>query len=270
VVSDTIDHMVEIMPADAKFRRLLGLLGQWGDKGQMLVFVDRQENADELFVALREHGNNAMPLHGGLDQADRESTIRCWLTCTSFLPPPPHLHSGITNQESWTCSCAPQLQRAASTCPTSALSSTSTAPTTTRTTCTVWAARAEQVPPPPYSLQLVVAAAAHLPPSPPPSPAQARRARRTRSSRPSRSTSPPTSSRRWRGATATYRPRCSRRRWQAVRTIYSRVQVPQDLREMLGEFKKKIKEGGAKQHKGSGFGGRGFKFDTSEQVKHER
>ena len=76
VVSDTIDHMVEIMPADAKFRRLLGLLGQWGDKGQMLVFVDRQENADELFVALREHGNNAMPLHGGLDQADRESTIR--------------------------------------------------------------------------------------------------------------------------------------------------------------------------------------------------
>lgn len=77
VVSDTIDHMVEIMPADAKFRRLLGLLGQWGDKGQMLVFVDRQENADELFVALREHGNNAMPLHGGLDQADRESTIRC-------------------------------------------------------------------------------------------------------------------------------------------------------------------------------------------------
>ena len=84
VVSDTIDHMVEIMPADAKFRRLLGLLGQWGDKGQMLVFVDRQENADELFVALREHGNNAMPLHGGLDQADRESTIRF---CVA-LPPP--------------------------------------------------------------------------------------------------------------------------------------------------------------------------------------
>jgi ATP-dependent RNA helicase DDX46/PRP5 len=48
------------------------------------------------------------------------------------------------------------------------------------------------------------------------------------------------------------------------------VQVPQDLREMLAEFRKKIKEGGAKQHKGSGFGGRGFKFDTSEQVKHER
>jgi ATP-dependent RNA helicase DDX46/PRP5 len=48
------------------------------------------------------------------------------------------------------------------------------------------------------------------------------------------------------------------------------AQVPQDLREMLAEFKKKIKEGGAKQHKGSGFGGRGFKFDTSEQVKHER
>ena len=86
VVSDTIDHMVEIMPADAKFRRLLGLLGQWGDKGQMLVFVDRQENADELFVALREHGNNAMPLHGGLDQADRESTIRCLLPRLAASP----------------------------------------------------------------------------------------------------------------------------------------------------------------------------------------
>ena len=48
------------------------------------------------------------------------------------------------------------------------------------------------------------------------------------------------------------------------------VQVPQDLREMFAEYKKKIKDGGAKQHKGSGFGGRGFKFDTSEQVKHER
>ncbi len=144
VVSDTIDHMVEIMPADAKFRRLLGLLGQWGDKGQMLVFVDRQENADELFVALREHGNNAMPLHGGLDQADRESTIRCF-RCVNLLfflqrEPAP----GIINPASLMCSCARRLQRAASMCPTCDLSSTLTVRIITRIMFTAWVAPAEQ------------------------------------------------------------------------------------------------------------------------------
>jgi hypothetical protein len=146
VVSDTIDHMVEIMPADAKFRRLLGLLGQWGDKGQMLVFVDRQENADELFVALREHGNNAMPLHGGLDQADRESTIRCQDALSIHnlsLHPEPAV--GIIKRVSLMCSCAPQLQRVVSTCQTCGWLSISTVPTITRTTSTAWAAQAEQV-----------------------------------------------------------------------------------------------------------------------------
>ena len=58
-----------------KFFKLLELLGLYQEKGSVLVFVDKQENADEVVKMLMGHGYPCMPLHGGIDQYDRDSTI---------------------------------------------------------------------------------------------------------------------------------------------------------------------------------------------------
>ena len=39
----------QVREEHTKFSRLLGLLGEYFDKGQVLVFVDRQEDCDTLF-----------------------------------------------------------------------------------------------------------------------------------------------------------------------------------------------------------------------------
>lgn len=41
----------------------------------MLIFVDKQEHADELMKELMKHSYPCMSLHGGIDQYDRDSTI---------------------------------------------------------------------------------------------------------------------------------------------------------------------------------------------------
>jgi len=41
----------------------------------VLVFVEKQEKADELVGDLMKHGYNCAPLHGQIDQFDRDSTI---------------------------------------------------------------------------------------------------------------------------------------------------------------------------------------------------
>lgn len=58
-----------------KFLKLLELLGVYWECGNVLVFVEKQEKADELVGDLMKHGYNCAPLHGGIDQFDRDSTI---------------------------------------------------------------------------------------------------------------------------------------------------------------------------------------------------
>jgi ATP-dependent RNA helicase DDX46/PRP5 len=41
------------------------ILGQWQDKGSVLIFVDKQVEADELFKELFKVGYKAIVLHGG-------------------------------------------------------------------------------------------------------------------------------------------------------------------------------------------------------------
>ena len=43
--------------------------------GSVLVFVDKQENADTLLKELMKASYDCMSLHGGIDQFDRDSTI---------------------------------------------------------------------------------------------------------------------------------------------------------------------------------------------------
>ncbi|THH02455.1 hypothetical protein EW026_g468 [Hermanssonia centrifuga] len=78
VVAPEIDQIVEVREEDSKFNRLLEILGQTYNEdpeSRTLVFVDRQEAADDLLRELMRKGYLCMSLHGGKDQVDRDSTI---------------------------------------------------------------------------------------------------------------------------------------------------------------------------------------------------
>ncbi|KAL4241435.1 Pre-mRNA-processing ATP-dependent RNA helicase PRP5 [Abortiporus biennis] len=78
VVAAEIEQIVEVREEDSKFNRLLEILGQTYNEDpecRTLIFVDRQEAADNLLRELMRKGYLCMSLHGGKDQVDRDSTI---------------------------------------------------------------------------------------------------------------------------------------------------------------------------------------------------
>lgn len=78
VVAAEIEQVVEVRTEETKFHRLLEILGQMYDEDpecRTLIFVDRQEAADNLLRELMRKGYLCMSLHGGKDQVDRDSTI---------------------------------------------------------------------------------------------------------------------------------------------------------------------------------------------------
>lgn len=75
VVCKDIDQNVVVLEDDMKFYKLLELLGMYQEQGSIIVFVDKQENADSLLKDLMKAGYACMSLHGGIDQYDRDSTI---------------------------------------------------------------------------------------------------------------------------------------------------------------------------------------------------
>lgn len=80
VVAPEITQIVEVRNEDQKFFRLLELLGNLyaddaNEDARALVFVDRQESADNLLKELMRKGYPCMSIHGGKDQIDRDSTI---------------------------------------------------------------------------------------------------------------------------------------------------------------------------------------------------
>lgn len=75
VVCDDVSQNVVILEEHQKMLKLLELLGVYWEHGNVLVFVDKQEKADELVAQLMRSGYNCAPLHGGIDQFDRDSTI---------------------------------------------------------------------------------------------------------------------------------------------------------------------------------------------------
>ncbi|RUP51673.1 putative RNA helicase [Jimgerdemannia flammicorona] len=79
VVCEDVSQVVEVREDSTKFVRLLDILGQlYHDDEQdarTLIFVDRQEAADNLLRDLIRRGYPCMSLHGGKDQTDRDSTI---------------------------------------------------------------------------------------------------------------------------------------------------------------------------------------------------
>uniref|UniRef100_A0A1I7VIB5 Probable ATP-dependent RNA helicase DDX46 n=1 Tax=Loa loa TaxID=7209 RepID=A0A1I7VIB5_LOALO len=75
VVCDDVNQNVVILEEHQKMLKLLELLGVYWENGNVLVFVDKQEKADDLVTQLMRSGYNCAPLHGGIDQFDRDSTI---------------------------------------------------------------------------------------------------------------------------------------------------------------------------------------------------
>ena len=78
VVAKEIEQIVEVREESTKFNRLLEILGTTYNEdmdSRTLIFVDRQEAADDLLRDLMRKGYATMSLHGGKDQVDRDSTI---------------------------------------------------------------------------------------------------------------------------------------------------------------------------------------------------
>lgn len=68
--------VVVLEEEDAKLWKLIELLGEWYEQGSILIFVEKQLEADDLFKELFKIGYKALVLHGGMDQEDREFTIQ--------------------------------------------------------------------------------------------------------------------------------------------------------------------------------------------------
>lgn len=49
VVCKDVTEEVVVLDEDQKFLKLLKVLGQFYERGQIIIFVDKQENADSLF-----------------------------------------------------------------------------------------------------------------------------------------------------------------------------------------------------------------------------
>ena len=81
VVSADVTQIVLVIKGneDARFLRLLAILGKKFSEDpdmKVLIFVDRQGNADEMMSMLMKRGYPCLSLHGGKDQADRDSVIQ--------------------------------------------------------------------------------------------------------------------------------------------------------------------------------------------------
>lgn len=78
VVAAEIEQIVEVREEETKFNRLLEILGRaYNDDpdSRTLIFVHRQESADNLLRDLLAKNYACMSLHGGKDQVDRDATI---------------------------------------------------------------------------------------------------------------------------------------------------------------------------------------------------
>lgn len=77
VVCDDVTQRVEVLQEEEKFVRLLEILGEWYPEHakKILIFVDKQDAADNLLKDLLRRGYPCLSIHGGKDQADRDSAI---------------------------------------------------------------------------------------------------------------------------------------------------------------------------------------------------
>eukprot|EP00662_Eupelagonemidae_sp_cell21_P030717 gene30717-59974_t len=76
--SSNVTQHVDCFEADEhRFDRLLQLLGEWHDKGLILIFTESQSDVDRLWEDLFAHGydKHCITLHAGMDQVDRDLAL---------------------------------------------------------------------------------------------------------------------------------------------------------------------------------------------------
>ena len=71
-----VEQKIEIIEEEFKIIKLLEVLGIWNEKGSIIVFVDKQEQGDELYTKLLKYRYTTLLVHGAQDQEDRESTLK--------------------------------------------------------------------------------------------------------------------------------------------------------------------------------------------------
>ncbi|CAD2108252.1 adenosinetriphosphatase [Plasmodium vinckei petteri] len=74
--NNNIYQFVEVLEEQKKLFRLLKLLGEWIKYGLILIFVNKQLEADLLYLELFKYEYKTLVLHGGQDQSDREHTLK--------------------------------------------------------------------------------------------------------------------------------------------------------------------------------------------------
>jgi ATP-dependent RNA helicase DDX46/PRP5 len=77
-----VKQYVEVVDESKKLFRLLEILGEYTplDIG-ILIFIDKQEEADELYKELYKLGYQSLMIHGGQDQEDRDFAIQDFKNC---------------------------------------------------------------------------------------------------------------------------------------------------------------------------------------------
>ncbi|KAG0223235.1 pre-mRNA processing RNA-helicase [Actinomortierella wolfii] len=78
VVAPDVTQIIEVREESTKFNRLLEILGRAfnnDSEARVLIFVSRQEGADNLLRDLLRRGYSSMSIHGGKDQTDRDGAI---------------------------------------------------------------------------------------------------------------------------------------------------------------------------------------------------
>ena len=68
VVNADIEQYIEIRPDADRFLRLLEILGEWFERGKIIIFVHSQDRCDNLFRDLLKVGQQT-GLHASLVQA---------------------------------------------------------------------------------------------------------------------------------------------------------------------------------------------------------
>lgn len=79
VVAPEVTQNVIVIPETRKLHKLLDILGGFfmqDEKGRAIIFVERQEAADELLKQVIQNGYECLAIHGGKDQLDRDAAIR--------------------------------------------------------------------------------------------------------------------------------------------------------------------------------------------------
>ncbi|KRW98717.1 P-loop containing nucleoside triphosphate hydrolase [Pseudocohnilembus persalinus] len=70
-----IDQEIEVIDEVKKQLRLLEILGQWNERGSIIIFVEKRQDCDILFQELIKFGYLSISLHGDMDPDDREFAI---------------------------------------------------------------------------------------------------------------------------------------------------------------------------------------------------